>query len=83
MCFFLAIGGDPKGLKLAVVNDEAGNCDFGNNTGYISFDPVNLSCSYTDLSCTYLHAFDDSIAEKVRKLIKCMHKSYIHIFLIS
>ncbi|XP_051164491.1 ABC transporter G family member 23 isoform X2 [Leptopilina boulardi] len=65
MCFFLSIGGDPKGLKLAVVNDEAGNCNFGNNTGHFSYDPVNLTCFYTDLSCTYLNGFDDSIAEKV------------------
>ncbi|XP_043476598.1 ABC transporter G family member 23 isoform X2 [Leptopilina heterotoma] len=65
MCFFLSIGGDPKGLKLAVVNDEAGNCNFGNNTGHISYDPVNLTCYYKDLSCTYLNGFDDSIAGKV------------------
>lgn len=46
--FCLAIGHDPKGLKLAVSNHEL------NGTGPDDC-PVNEGCNYTLLSCRYLN----------------------------
>ncbi|KAG5331765.1 ABCGK protein, partial [Acromyrmex charruanus] len=57
--FIVAIGKDPKGLKIGVVNDEAGNCDYGNNFGNVWNDEI--ICHFSNLSCRFLH-FNDSIA---------------------
>lgn len=45
--FCLAIGHDPKGLKLAISNHEL------NATGMENC-PVTVGCNYTLLSCRYL-----------------------------
>ncbi|XP_026754033.1 ABC transporter G family member 23 isoform X2 [Galleria mellonella] len=49
--FCLAIGRDPSGLKLAIVNDDVkvinGDC------------PFNSSCSMKNLSCRYLHQLEE------------------------
>ncbi|KAG5313795.1 ABCGK protein, partial [Acromyrmex insinuator] len=57
--FIVAIGKDPKGLKIAVVNDEVGNCDY-NNFGNVWNDEI--TCHFSNLSCRFLHSFNDSIA---------------------
>lgn len=64
-CYFLAIGGAPKGHKLAVVNDEAYNCNFGANLGKVIYSADNDTCQYIDLSCRFLDAINDTILEKV------------------
>lgn len=62
--FFLAIGGDPKGLKLAVVDEELGN--FTNCTQYSLFNPIipilhtDLKCDYHGISCNYLNRINES-----------------------
>lgn len=58
--FLFAIGNDPKGLKIGVVNDEAGNCNYSSNLGNIWNDEV--TCHFDNLSCKFLQNFDDSIA---------------------
>ena len=63
--FFYAIGRDPQGLVVAVVNDEAGNCNYGANLGSIIYDASNDTCDYLDISCTFLHGFNDTIMVKV------------------
>ncbi|XP_071625835.1 ABC transporter G family member 20-like isoform X2 [Temnothorax longispinosus] len=60
--FLVAIGADPKDLKIGVVNDEASNCDYGSNLGNIWNDEI--TCHFGNLSCRFLHNFDDSIAIK-------------------
>ncbi|XP_015604185.1 ABC transporter G family member 23 [Cephus cinctus] len=62
--FFYSIGGDPRGLQIGVVNEEAGNCDFGNNVGQVVYMPNNFTCDFIDLSCRFIREFNDSIAEK-------------------
>ncbi|XP_011055070.1 PREDICTED: ABC transporter G family member 20-like isoform X2 [Acromyrmex echinatior] len=57
--FIVAIGKDPKGLKIAVVNDEVGNCDY-NNFSNVWNDEI--TCHFSNLSCRFLHSFNDSIA---------------------
>jgi hypothetical protein len=62
--FFLAIGGDPKGLKLAVVDEELGN--FKNCMEYSLYNPTepiisaNDTCDYHGLSCNYLNRINES-----------------------
>jgi len=62
--FFLAIGGDPQGLKLAVVNEELGN--FTTCTQYSLFSSItpllhkNLTCDFRGLSCNYLNRINES-----------------------
>jgi len=60
--FVFAIGQYPKDLKIGVVNDEAGNCDYGNNFGNVWNDEI--TCHFSNLSCRFLNNFD-SIAIQV------------------
>ncbi|XP_049823696.1 ABC transporter G family member 20 isoform X3 [Aethina tumida] len=57
--FCLAIGGDPKGLKLAIVNHEK---PFTNLTYQeCDFEP---GCKFGNLSCRYLHSLNTSTMVK-------------------
>nr|CAH7736596.1 unnamed protein product [Callosobruchus chinensis] len=57
--FCLAIGGDPKDLKLAIVNHEANYT----NMSY-QYCPTKLGCKMENLSCRYLEALNVSTIEK-------------------
>ncbi|XP_011864383.1 PREDICTED: uncharacterized protein LOC105560142 [Vollenhovia emeryi] len=48
-----AIGSDPKNLNIGIVNDEAGNCEYGSNFGNIWNDET--TCHFGNLSCRFLH----------------------------
>jgi hypothetical protein len=63
--FFYTIGLDPKDVVLAIVNDEAGHCNHGNNLGSIIYSPDDGTCDYIDISCRFLHGFNESIIRKV------------------
>lgn len=65
LIFLTCIGSDFKGLVVAVVNEEAGNCDSGINVGKTIRFPENKTCDYVNISCTFLNGFDNSIAIKV------------------
>ncbi|XP_011506261.1 PREDICTED: ABC transporter G family member 20 [Ceratosolen solmsi marchali] len=62
--FFYSIGLDPKDVVMAVVNDEAGHCNYGKNLGSIIYTPDDGSCDYIDISCRFLHGFNESIMQK-------------------
>ncbi|XP_003426606.1 ABC transporter G family member 20 isoform X2 [Nasonia vitripennis] len=62
--FFYAIGRDPKGIVVAIVNDEAGHCDHGNIIGSVIHNPDEGTCDYVDISCRFLNGFNSSIMEK-------------------
>ncbi|XP_048514725.1 ABC transporter G family member 20 isoform X2 [Athalia rosae] len=62
--FFNAIGRDPRNLHMAVVNEEAGNCNSSSMWGEINYDVETDVCEFVDLSCRYLHGFDESIVTK-------------------
>lgn len=66
LAFFEAVGGDPKGLAMAIVNDEAGHCDFGKIKGNIVYDNATDECDYFDMSCLVLNAYDDTFISKVK-----------------
>nr|CAD7409531.1 unnamed protein product [Timema cristinae] len=68
--FFLAIGGQPHGLKFAVVNDELGN--YSNCGEYLTQNSANLTWLDEDtcrlggkLSCQFLEAINDTMGVKV------------------
>lgn len=58
--FCLAIGGDPRGLKLAIVNNEV---EYLNQT----FQECDFEegCKFSNLSCRYVHAMNSSTISKV------------------
>lgn len=62
--FFIGVGGDPRDLKIGIINREAGNCDYGNNIGNIWYDEENFTCHFSNLSCRFLYEYGDSIAEQ-------------------
>ncbi|XP_017878131.1 ABC transporter G family member 20-like [Ceratina calcarata] len=62
--FFYAIGRDPKGLSLSIINDEAHNCDYGRYRGNITYDENDLTCSFVDISCKFIHGINSSVFKK-------------------
>ncbi|XP_039306892.1 ABC transporter G family member 23 isoform X2 [Solenopsis invicta] len=60
--FLMSIGGDPKGITFGIINEEAGNCDFGSNTGNVWND--ESTCRFSNLSCRFLYNFDDFTEKK-------------------
>lgn len=63
--FYSAVGGNPIGLKLAVVSDEIINYEECFNTSLITAHAENFECNLNKISCRFLTHFNDSIAEKV------------------
>ncbi|XP_043268137.1 ABC transporter G family member 23-like isoform X2 [Venturia canescens] len=61
--FFNAIGNDLQGLRLAVVNNEAGNCSGGTYNGSVSFVSNNETCDFVDISCRFLNGFNKAVAQ--------------------
>lgn len=62
--FFLAIGGDPKNLPLAFVNDENGTCENFNLDNYIYFNNES-ECEFRHLSCKFMDMVEDPMIYKV------------------
>lgn len=66
ICFFIAIGGDIRGIPLAVVNDESMNSICPNFTlnKTITLDSEQ-SCHFKDMSCRFLKYLDHPMIETV------------------
>ncbi|KAK0087918.1 hypothetical protein PV325_013694 [Microctonus aethiopoides] len=62
--FFNAIGQDPQGLIMAIVNEEAGNCQSGTYIGEViySFED-DYVCDFVNLSCRFLDDFHHKVAK--------------------
>lgn len=67
--FYLAIGGNPIGLKMGVVDDEINYIDCFNSSLITAF-PHDETCDLQKISCRFLQEFDDSVA------IKTYYKSF-------
>ena len=61
----MAIGNNPKNLKIGIVNDEVNNCSLNSNFGNVWSDEI--TCHFDNLSCRFLHNFDNSIAIQVQR----------------
>lgn len=67
--FYLAIGGNPIGLKMGVVDDEINYIDCFNSSLITSISH-NETCDLHKISCRFIQEFDDSVA------IKTHYKSF-------
>ncbi|CAK9808490.1 ABC transporter G family member 20 [Anthophora quadrimaculata] len=65
MCFFNAVGQDPKELTMYVVNHEAGDCSGGKYRGNVFYNETDHTCDFVDLSCRFLSGINDSVVEKM------------------
>lgn len=72
--FYLAIGGNPIGLKLGVVDDEIMNYEECFNSSLITTFIHDDTCDLQKVSCRFIHELDDSIA------IKQYYKTYDEAF---
>jgi len=63
--FYLAIGGNPIGLKLGIVSGEIDNLQECTNTSLITTFVHDYTCDLHKISCRFLNEIDDSVAEKV------------------
>ncbi|KAG5319351.1 ABCGN protein, partial [Pseudoatta argentina] len=50
--FVMAIGNNPKNLKIGVVNDKVNNCSLDSNFGNVWTDEI--TCHFNNLSCRFL-----------------------------
>lgn len=64
--FFLAVGGDPKGLSVAFVNKENGSCENFDSENYVYFTNES-ECEYRNLGCKFLEQVEDPMIKKVRR----------------
>jgi hypothetical protein len=69
LCIYGALGGDPKGLKIGIVNDELSNYKDCINQSYVTAFPQNAECHMNKISCRFLHHLNDSVAIKVKIII--------------
>lgn len=59
------IGGDPTGLKLAVVNNEIKSYQDCFNSSLVTSIPLNDSCHLEKVSCRFLQEFSDFHVHKI------------------
>lgn len=64
----MAIGGNPVGLSLGIVNEELISYKDCLNNSLITATRHEESCDYHKLSCRFLNHLNDSVAIKVRTL---------------
>lgn len=64
-CFFLAIGDNPKSLKLGIVNEEVANWQDCYNTSLVTAHLHDYECNLTKISCRYLKEIPPEYAIQV------------------
>lgn len=65
-CFYLAIGDNPKNLKIGIVNDEVD--DYRQvcfNKSLVTTNVHDYTCDLTKVSCRYLNKIPPEIAEQI------------------
>lgn len=74
LSFFIAVGHEPREIRVGIVNDEVPNWSDCLNITYpmVVYDETDFSCHYEKLSCKYLKAFDEGVLIKV-DLIQNFH----------
>lgn len=65
ICFYVAVGGNPIGLKVGIVNDEVNNFDDCFNSSLITTYVHDYSCDLHKVSCRFINQINDSVAIKV------------------
>lgn len=71
-CFYLAIGDNPKNLKLGVVNEEVPNWQDCYNSSLITAQVHDFECNLTKISCRYLKDIPPETATQVSTVLQCL-----------
>jgi hypothetical protein len=67
ICFYVAIGENPKDLKLGIVSDELSSSSVCYNSSLVTVMPQeNYDCDLYKISCRFLQQLNGTIAEKVK-----------------
>lgn len=64
VCFYVAVGSNPIGLKLAIVNDEVRNIADCMNSSLVTTRINNDTCDLNKVSCRFINQLNDSVAIK-------------------
>lgn len=64
-CFYLAIGDNPKSLKLGIVNEEVPNWHDCYNSSLITAQVRDFECNLSKISCRYLKEIPPELATQV------------------
>lgn len=72
--FYMAIGGNPIGLKMGIVDDEVMNYDECFNTSLITTFVHGDECDWHKISCRFLHELGEDIA--IQKPYKTYDEAY-------
>ncbi len=64
VCFYVAVGSNPIGLKLAIVNDEVKNIAECMNKSLITTRISEDTCDLYKVSCRFINQINDSVAIK-------------------
>lgn len=64
VCFYVAIGGNPIGLKIGIVDDELSSFNDCWNSSLITTQLRNDTCDLNKISCRFINHINDSVAIK-------------------
>lgn len=64
VCFYVAVGGNPKGLNIAIVNDETTSFEDCANKSLITTYVHDDTCDLHKISCRFINHINDSVAIK-------------------
>lgn len=64
VCFYVGVGSNPIGLKLAIVNDEVKSYTECFNSSLITTNLHNDTCDLNKISCRFINHINDSVAIK-------------------
>lgn len=65
VAFYLAVGGNPIGLKIGIVNNEIQSYQDCSNSSLITTFIHDSTCDLHKVSCRFLHELDDDVGIKV------------------
>lgn len=74
VCFYVAVGGNPIGLNIAIVNDEVPNFKDCSNSSLINTYLHDNTCDLHKVSCRFINMINDSAA------IKHFYNSFDHAY---
>lgn len=67
LAFLMAVGSDPKDIKLAIINDEARMQQCSNYSIEGTAVPYSFSnCNFTNLACRFIDEIENPMFEFVR-----------------
>lgn len=74
VCFYVAIGGNPIGLKLAIVDDEINSFKDCDNSSLITSYVHDYTCDLHKVSCRFINQINDSVA--IKQFYKSFDEAY-------